>query len=220
MNNIPVITIDGPTASGKGTVAQLVAQELGWHMLDSGALYRLTALAALQNEDNLDDPKQLADRAAALQIHFQAGQIWLAEQEVSAALREEQVGLAASRIAAYPLVRDALLQRQRDFRQPPGLVADGRDMGTVVFPDAPLKIFLVAEVRARAERRYKQLIDKGFTVKIDDVLKDLQARDERDQNRSVAPLLPAKDAITVDSSHLSIQETVAQVLAYWSNIRA
>src|SRR5690625_304664 len=220
MNNIPVITIDGPTYSGKGTVAQLVAQELGWHMLDSVALYRLTALAALQNEDNLDDPKQLADRAAALQIRFQAGQIWLAEQEVSAALREEQVGLAASRIAAYPLVRDALLQRQRDFRQPPGLVADGRDMGTVVFPDAPLKIFLVAEVRARAERRYKQLIDKGFTVKIGDVLKDLQARDERDQNRSVAPLLPAKDAVTVDSSHLSIQETVAQVLAYWSNIRA
>lgn len=220
MKTIPVITIDGPTASGKGTVAQQVAKKLNWHLLDSGALYRLTALSALHHQDDLNDKALMAHRAATLKVRFEGTQIWLAQQEVSTALRTEEVGLAASRIAAYPLLRDALLQRQRDFRREPGLVADGRDMGTVVFPDAALKIFLVAKVQVRAQRRYKQLIDKGFTAKIEDILKDLEARDKQDKNRAIAPLVPADDAIVVDSSGLSIQQTVAQVLAYWSNIRA
>ncbi len=219
MSSIPVITIDGPTASGKGTVAQKVAEHLNWHVLDSGALYRLTALAAQQQGVDLNDSGAVAQIARALDVRFDAQGVWLGNQEVSAQLRTEEVGVHASRVAVYGEVRDALLQRQRDFLQPPGLVADGRDMGTVVFPNAPLKIFLVARVEERARRRYKQLIDKGFVVKIEAVLEDLQARDSRDQNRSVAPLRPAPDAHIIDSSYLSINETVAQVLACWFNIK-
>lgn len=219
MSSIPVITIDGPTASGKGTVAQKVAEHLNWHVLDSGALYRLTALAAQQQGVDLNDSGAVAQIARALDVRFDAQGVWLGNQEVSAQLRTEEVGVHASRVAVYGEVRDALLQRQRDFLQPPGLVADGRDMGTVVFPNAPLKIFLVARVEERARRRYKQLIDKGFVVKIEAVLEDLRARDSRDQNRSVAPLRPAPDAHIIDSSYLSINETVAQVLACWFNIK-
>lgn len=219
MNTVPVITIDGPTASGKGTVAQKVAEHLNWHILDSGALYRLTALAAQNKNVDLNDAQAVADIARALNVRFDAQGVWLDEQEVSTQLRAEEVGLNASLVAALPAVRDALLQRQRDFLQPPGLVADGRDMGTVVFPSAPLKIFLIADVQERAKRRHKQLIDKGVVVKMEAVLEDLQARDRRDQNRSVAPLRPAPDAQIIDSSYLSINETVAQVLACWFNIK-
>jgi len=189
-------------------------------MLDSGALYRLTALACIEQGVDLSQPEAVAAVAKVLDVRFSADQVWLAGHEVSARLRSEEVGLAASQVAAYGLVRDALLQRQRDFLQPPGLVADGRDMGTVVFPAAPLKIFLLADAQVRAHRRHKQLIDKGVVVNIDDVLADLKARDQRDQNRTVAPLKPADDAYIVDSSYLSINQTVAQVLAYWSNIKA
>lgn len=217
---VPVITIDGPTASGKGTVAQQVAQHLGWHMLDSGALYRLAALSCLEQGVDLKDVLAVTQVAKELDIQFTGGEIWLSGQEVSAQLRQEEVGLAASQVAAYEPLRDALLQRQRAFRQSPGLVADGRDMGTVVFPAAPLKIFLTASVQARADRRYKQLIDKGIAVKIEAILKDLEARDQRDSSRAVAPLRAAVDAFVIDSSCLSIDETVAQVLTYWSNISA
>lgn len=217
---VPVITIDGPTASGKGTVAQRVAEHLGWHMLDSGALYRLAALSCLQQDIDLDDSVAVTQRAATMEIAFKGQEIWLSGHEVSTHLRAEEVGLAASQVAAYESLRDALLQRQRAFRQAPGLVADGRDMGTVIFPDAPLKIFLTASVQARAGRRHKQLIDKGNVVNIEDILTDLKARDERDTQRAIAPLRPAADAFVIDSSKLSIDETVAQVLAYWSNISA
>lgn len=217
---VPVITIDGPTASGKGTVAQQIAEHLGWHMLDSGALYRLVALSCLQKDIDLDDIAAVTQRAATMEVAFKGKEVWLSGQEVSTRLRSEKVGLAASQVAAYKPLRDALLQRQRAFRQAPGLVADGRDMGTVIFPDAPLKIFLTACVRARADRRYKQLIDKGIVVKIEAILEDLKVRDERDTQRAVAPLRSAADAFVIDSSQLSIGETVAQVLAYWSNISA
>jgi cytidylate kinase len=170
---IPVIAIDGPTASGKGTVAEKIAQRLGFHYLDSGALYRLTALSALRGKIALDDQPALARMAAELPCRFGAGQVWLAGEDVTTAIRAEAVGNAASRIAALPAVRQALVQLQWSFRQAPGLVADGRDMGTVIFPDAPLKIFLTASVEARAMRRYKQLIDKGFSANIKDLSKDL-----------------------------------------------
>jgi len=219
MSAVSVITIDGPTASGKGTVAQKVAAHLGWHVLDSGALYRLTALAAQQQAVDLNDAQAVAEVARNLDVRFDAQGTWLAGQEVEAQLRQEQVGLVASQVAAYPKVRDALLQRQRDFLQPPGLVADGRDMGTVVFPTATLKVFLVASVQERARRRHEQLIDKGVVVKMESVVEDLRARDHRDQNRAIAPLQPAPDAHVIDSSYLSIDETVAQVLACWSNIK-
>ena len=215
----PVITIDGPTASGKGTVAALVAQHLGWQVLDSGALYRLTAWICLQKHIDLSDIVAVAQQARHLPVCFENGRCWIDEQDVTEALRAEPIGLAASAIAAYPEVRDALLARQREFQQGAGLVADGRDMGTVVFPDAPLKIFLVADVQSRAQRRYKQLIDKGISANLSDLLADLQARDLRDTTRAVAPLKAAPDAHTLDSSHLSINDTVAQVLQYWAKIQ-
>jgi|SRR5690625_3761569 len=217
MKQVPVITIDGPTASGKGTVAHRVAQHLGWHVLDSGALYRLVALACLKCKIDLTNQKQVAQKALNLDFYFDQAGVWLSGREVSKQLREEAVGNAASQIAAYEPLRDALLQRQRDFLQTPGLVADGRDMGTIVFPNANLKIFLIADVRERAERRCKQLIGKGFFVNIDDVLSELKQRDKRDENRLIAPLMPAKDAVIIDSSNLTIDETVAQVLTYWFN---
>lgn len=212
----PVITIDGPTASGKGTVSHLVAKHLGWHVLDSGALYRLTALACLRQAVDATHQDHVARLARQLNVRFNQGQCLLDGENVTDALREEQVGLLASQVATYEPVRTALLARQRDFQQPPGLVADGRDMGTVVFPSSPLKIYLVADAQSRAERRYKQLIDKGISANLSELLADLQARDLRDTTRSIAPLKPAKDAITLDSSHLTIEETVNQVLAHWA----
>lgn len=212
----PVITIDGPTASGKGTVASLVAQHLGWCVLDSGALYRLTALVCIRQNINMENVEAVAWQARQLDVVFENGRCFLNNEDVTEILRSEQIGLMASKIAAYPAVRDALLALQRDFSQGNGLVADGRDMGTVVFPDAPLKIFLVADVQSRAQRRYKQLIDKGISANLLDLLADLQSRDLRDTTRTVAPLRPAADAHTIDSSLLTIKETVAQVLAYWA----
>jgi len=212
----PVITIDGPTASGKGTIAGRVADRLGWAVLDSGALYRLTALGVLRSGCGADDVDGVAGVAARLDVVFQGGRIMLGGEDVAGAIREEHIGNLASRIAAYPQVREALLQRQRDFRRHPGLVADGRDMGTVVFPDAPLKIFLVADVAARAERRYKQLKEKGFSVNLSDLLEDMRIRDQRDRDRASAPLVPAEDAVMIDSSVLSIEQTVAAVLDLWS----
>lgn len=208
----PIITIDGPTASGKGTIAQRVAQTLHFHYLDSGALYRLTALSALRHQLSLDDEAAIAQLATHLPCHFKGEQIWLAEEEVSHAIRAEEIGNAASKIAVFPAVRHALFDLQKRFAQAPGLVADGRDMGTVVFPDADLKIYLTASVEARAERRFKQLIDKGFSANIADLAKDLAERDARDKNRSVAPLKPAEDAYVLDSSNLTIEQVVAEVL--------
>ncbi len=209
---VPLIAIDGPTASGKGTVAQRVAQALGWGYLDSGALYRLCALAALRGGVDLDDEPGLAALAGGLRVRFVAGRIELDGRDVTAAIREESVGDAASRIAVHPALRAALLDRQRGFRLPPGLVADGRDMGTVVFPDATLKVFLTASAESRARRRYKQLIEKGFSANLADLLRDLQQRDERDASRAVAPLRPAEGAVVIDSTDIDIDQTVEQVL--------
>ena len=209
---VPLIAIDGPTASGKGTVAQRVAQVLGWAYLDSGALYRLCALAALRAGVDLDDEAGLAALAASLPVRFVDGRIELDGHDATEAIRDEAVGNAASRIAVLPALRASLLGLQRSFRRPPGLVADGRDMGTVVFPDATLKVFLTATAESRAERRYKQLIEKGFSANLADLLRDLQQRDERDVNRAVAPLRPAEGAVVIDSTHLDIDQTVAQVL--------
>ena len=211
----PVIAIDGPTASGKGTVAQRVAVALGWHYLDSGAIYRLAALAALEGAVALDDEPALARRAAGLPIDFRADRILLAGRDVTDAIRAEAVGEAASRIAVLGAVRAALLQRQRDFREPPGLVADGRDMASVVFPDAALKVFLTASAESRAERRYKQLIEKGFSANLDSLLRDLRARDARDAGRTHAPLIAAEGAVVVDSTFLSVEQTVQTVLDGW-----
>ena len=210
--SIPVITIDGPSASGKGTIAERVAERLGFHVLDSGALYRLTALSAMQSGVALDDEAGVAALAASLPAEFRAGEIWLAGQNVTQAIRAEKVGEGASKVAALPAVRTALLQRQRGYAQPPGLVADGRDMGTVVFPHAPIKVFLTASAEARAERRYKQLIEKGNSANLADLVCDMRARDERDTQRSVAPLKPAEDAVILDSTNLGIQQVVDAVL--------
>jgi len=215
---VPVIAIDGPTASGKGTIAHLVARALGWAILDSGALYRLTALAALNRNLPAEDEAGVAAVALGLDVRFEGDRILLEGSDVSEAMRQEQVGNFASRIAAYPAVRQALLERQRAFRVAPGLVADGRDMGTVVFPDAALKIFLVADVEARAQRRCKQLIDKGISANLDDLLRDMRERDARDMQRSVAPLAPATDAHVLDSSTLTIDQTVQAVLGFWKQI--
>ena len=213
---IPVITIDGPTASGKGTVAQRVASALGWGVLDSGALYRLTALAVQQQAIDPDNESAVANVAATLDVQFRLGQILLGGQEVSELIRQEHVGNLASRLAPNPKLRAALLSRQRAFRLAPGLVADGRDMGTIVFPDAQVKIFLIADVQARAQRRAKQLIEKGISANLEDLLADMRARDARDTQRSVAPLIAAKDAHVVDSSTLTIDQTVQSILDLWS----
>jgi CMP/dCMP kinase len=213
---IPVITIDGPTASGKGTVAQRVASVLGWTVLDSGALYRLTALAVLQQAIDPDNETAVADIATRLDVQFRPDEILLNGQDVSGVIRQEHVGNLASRLAPNPKLRAALLGRQRAFRQAPGLVADGRDMGTIVFPDAEVKIFLIADVQARAERRAKQLIEKGISANLEDLLADMRARDTRDTERSVAPLVAAKDAHVVDSSTLTIDQTVQSILDLWS----
>lgn len=209
----PVIAIDGPTASGKGTVAQRVAQALGFHYLDSGALYRLVALQALTRHVAADDVDGLVRIASALQPRF-SDRIHLDGADVTDAIRREEVGVMASRVAVHPPLRAALLDLQRRFRRPPGLVADGRDMGTVVFPDAPLKVYLTASVEARAARRHKQLSEKGFPANMRALLQDLQERDARDSERAAAPLKPADGAKLLDSSTLSIDEVVARILEW------
>jgi cytidylate kinase len=212
---IPVIAIDGPSGTGKGTIAQLLASRLGWHMLDSGALYRIVAIGAEQQHIALDDSARLSRFAGTMNVAFSGeftGSITLDGREISAQVRLEESGAKASVIAALPEVRTALLQRQRDFRQPPGLVADGRDMGTVVFPDACAKFFLTASAEVRAERRYNQLINKGVNVSLRTLLGDIRLRDERDSQREVAPMVPAADAIIIDTSGQGADEVFAQVL--------
>jgi 3-phosphoshikimate 1-carboxyvinyltransferase len=219
---VPVITIDGPTASGKGTLAAAVAQRLGYRLLDSGSLYRVTALAAIRagllGAEALDETA-IAALAARLQLSFKPGRIRLGDEEVTGLLREESVGLAASRVSALPAVRRALHELQLSFRRPPGLVADGRDMGTVVFPGAPLKIFLTASASQRAERRHKQLVSMGLSANIDALRADLEARDLRDSTRAVAPLKPAEDAVLLDNSEMTIDQSVDRVLEAWQTRR-
>jgi len=217
-SNIPVITIDGPTASGKGTVAHRVADHLGFHLLDSGALYRLTALSALRRDTNLGDEHAVAKLAEHLNIHFTGDAVFLSQENVTEEIRQEVVGNTASKIAALPAVRQALYGLQLGFRKAPGLVADGRDMGTVIFPHAQLKVFLTASVEARAERRYKQLIGKGISANMQDLLMDLKARDDRDTNRAIAPLVPAEGAHVLDTSNMTADAAVEQVLQWYAAI--
>lgn len=216
-DRIPVICIDGPTASGKGTVAAAVARALGYHFLDSGALYRVTALAATRAglEISPDNEPRIAELAQQLPVRFAGDRIWLGEEDVTDAIRTEQAGMNASRVSALPAVRGALVALQHGFRRLPGLVADGRDMGTVIFPQAPLKVFLTASAACRAERRYKQLISKGISANIADLRADLEARDARDANRSASPLKPAQDALVLDNSEHTIDEAVMQVIDWW-----
>lgn len=211
----PVIAIDGPAASGKGTIAHGVSLELGFHYLDSGSLYRLVALRALEQSIDPANAQALVALSPALDISFQDGRPQLDGRDVSDALRTEDVASTASRIAVHGELRTALIDRQRAFRAPPGLVAEGRDMGTVVFPDAELKLFLTASAEQRAERRHKQLITKGIPVTIEGLLRDIQERDVRDSTRAAAPLAPARDAVILDTTTLSIAEVTAAVLAFY-----
>lgn len=217
MPDIPVITIDGPSGSGKGTVAQRLAHELGWHYLDSGAIYRVLALAALQHDLPLNDEQALAELAKALDLVFELTAddltVRLEGRDVSLAIRSEEAGNAASKVAALPQVRAALLQRQRDFQKAPGLVTDGRDMGTVVFPQAPFKVYLTASAEERAQRRHKQLKEKGIDSNLSDLTKEIAERDVRDSQRTVAPLRPADDALVIDSTELNIQLVLDEVRA-------
>jgi cytidylate kinase len=210
---IPVIAIDGPSASGKGTVAQLVAQQLGYHYLDSGALYRIVALAALKQNISWQDEAALAGLARNLNICFEQNEIYLDGDNVSAAVRTEQMSCGASEVAVHPAVRQALVGLQHSFRRAPGLVADGRDMATVIFPDAATKIYLTASAEIRAERRYKQLMAKGIHANLLEILQDLQQRDARDQQRLVAPLQKSSEAVLLETSRLTIEEAVQAVLA-------
>ena len=217
--SIPVITIDGPSGAGKGTVARIVAEQLGWHLLDSGAIYRVLAVAAQHHNISVEDEASLLPVAAHLDVQFQIstageGSVILEGEDVSNAIRTEEIGALASKVAAFPRVREALLRRQRAFKVSPGLVADGRDMGTVVFADAPVKVFLTASAEERAQRRFNQLKGKGFDVKIGRLLDDIHLRDERDQNRKVAPLVPAEGALIIDSTELSIDEVVSKILSF------
>lgn len=214
---VPVITVDGPSGSGKGTICHLLARELGWELLDSGALYRLVGLAARHHGVELNNEEALVVLAAHLDVQFVARdddsvQIVLEGEEVTDAIRTEAVGKDASIVAAIPAVRDALLERQRAFAEMPGLIADGRDMGTVVFPDAALKVYLDASAEERASRRYNQLINKGLGASLQAILEDIQARDDRDMNRAVAPLKPAADAVILDTTTMSIEEVLAAVM--------
>ena len=215
---VPVITVDGPSGAGKGTVAKIIADQLGWHLLDSGAIYRVLAVATQHHNVGVEEEEPLIPMAAHLDVQFavtgEEVKVILEGEDVTHSIRTEDIGALASRVAAFPRVREALLRRQRAFKTAPGLVADGRDMGTVVFPDAPVKDFLTASAEERAERRFKQLKGKGFDVKIGRLLDDIRQRDERDQNRPVAPLVPAEGALIVDSTSLSIQEVVNKILSF------
>ena len=218
MSDIPVLTIDGPSGSGKGTIAQMIARQFGWHYLDSGAIYRVLAQAALKHNIELDDEIALTELAQTLDVSFAvaAGElkVMLEGEDVSLLIRSETAGNAASRVAALPPVRAALLQRQRDFRTMPGLVTDGRDMGTVVFPDAPFKVFLTASAEERAQRRYKQLKQKGIESNLSDLIAEISERDRRDSERKVAPLRPAEGALILDSTELGIDAVYEQVSAF------
>lgn len=218
INQGPVITIDGPSGAGKGTVSQLIAERLGWHMLDSGALYRLLSLAVFHHDMSVNDVETLKVLAEHLDIQFEQSEdgkleIILEGEIVTQAIRTEEVGNHASKLAAIPTVREGLLVRQRAFSQLPGLVADGRDMGTVVFPDAHIKIFLTASAEERAQRRLQQLQQKGETVNLPELVKTIKERDERDANRAIAPLVPAADALVIDSTDLTIEQVVEMVFA-------
>ncbi|WP_410015902.1 (d)CMP kinase [Sodalis sp. C49] len=221
---VPVITIDGPSGAGKGTLCKALAEALGWHLLDSGAIYRVLALAALHHQVDINAEEALVPLAAHLDVRFkvQAGEleIILEGEDVSGEIRNEEVGNTASKIAAFPRVREALLRRQRAFREAPGLIADGRDMGTVVFAEAPVKIFLDASSEERAHRRMRQLQEKGFSVNFERLLSEIKERDERDRNRPVAPLVPASDALVLDSTRMTIDEVIAQALAHSRRILA
>lgn len=214
----PVITIDGPSGAGKGTLCKAMAEALHWHLLDSGAIYRVLALAALHHQVDVASEEALVPLAAHLDVRFVAAnghlEVILEGEDVSGEIRTQEVASVASKVAAFPRVREALLRRQRAFREAPGLIADGRDMGTVVFPDAPVKIFLDASSEERAHRRMLQLQGKGFSVNFERLLAEIKERDDRDRNRSVAPLVPAADALVLDSTSMSIDEVIEKALAY------
>jgi cytidylate kinase len=219
LESAPVLTIDGPSASGKGTIARQVADALGFHYLDSGAVYRVLALSALRRSVNLDDEAALTDLAGRLRPGFGSdGRIVVGDEDWSQAIRDETVGQAASRVAVHPAVRQALLELQLRMRSAPGLVAEGRDMGTVVFPQARLKVFLTASVQSRAERRQQQLRERGVHLELSSLFAEMQQRDERDESRTVAPLRPASDAWTLDSTHLSVGQAVEAVLKAWRSV--
>ncbi|MEP0357195.1 (d)CMP kinase [Paraglaciecola sp.] len=211
----PVITIDGPSGAGKGTASTLLAKKLGWHFLDSGAIYRVLAVASIHHQIPSEDEVGLLPLASSLDVHFEATEsgvkVMLEGEDVSDTIRTEVVGAVASQVASLPSIREALLRRQRAFKQSPGLVADGRDMGTVVFPEAEVKVFLTASAEERADRRYKQLKAKGHDVSIPRLLADIKARDDRDTNRSVAPLVPAEDALVIDSTELSVEQVIEKI---------
>lgn len=225
MEPVPVITLDGPGGSGKGTISRILARHLDWHFLDSGALYRLVGLAAARHRIALDDEAALGRLAGTLDVRFAADdggptRIYLEDSDVTEELRSESAGAAASAVAVLPGVRQALVERQRAFRRPPGLVADGRDMGTVIFPDARLKIYLDASPRERAKRRHKQLKDKGMDVSLMRLLQDIEARDRRDRERSVAPMRPAADAVIIDTTRMDIAAVVDAILQSWRALEA
>lgn len=216
MHPTPVVTVDGPSGAGKGTLSSLLAKSLEWHFLDSGAIYRVLAVATLHHDLPYEDEEAIVPLATGLDVNFVTEdggtRIILEGEDVTDDIRTEEVGAVASKVAALPRVREALLRRQRAFQQNPGLVADGRDMGTVVFPDAPVKIFLTASAEARAQRRYSQLKDKGMDVNIARLLTDIKARDERDSTRSIAPLVPAEDAVVIDSTDLGIDQVFEKAM--------
>lgn len=222
MTDIPVLTIDGPSGSGKGTIAQIIAREFGWHYLDSGAIYRVLAQAALKHQLDLADEPALTSLAEGLDVRFTFDndelKVLLEDEDVSLLIRSEQAGNAASKVAAIPAVRSALLQRQRDFRKMPGLVTDGRDMGTVVFPDATYKVFLTASAEERAQRRHKQLKQKGIESNLSDLIAEISERDRRDSEREVAPLRPAEGALILDSTELGIDAVFEQVRAFCADM--
>lgn len=213
-----VVTVDGPAGAGKGTLASALAKGLGWQLLDSGAIYRAAALGALKAEMALDDEQGLASLIQGLCIRFENEQVFLNDEEVSSQIRNEACASATSKIAALPAVRAALLELQRSFQTEAGLIADGRDMGTVVFPQADAKIFLTASAEVRGQRRHKQLIEQGISANLADLIKDISARDERDANRKVAPLKPAADALVLDSSDLSIEQVIEKAQEYIKNL--